>query len=485
MKWKKLEAMCLVFSTVLTGCGAAEQAGGELKGSGQTVEDSEQADGAASEDAADVVAENRDSAEAGAESEEAPVEKQVVIYFPNWKPDMEGGKVADIPWEDVTYINHAFWAVAPADGTTETSFERRTSGEGARTEFKIVSTEPEFDTQHFADYEVFSEKYPDVNIMLSLGGWTACGYFSEMAYTPEGRKSFIQSCLTVMDQYPWIDGIDIDWEHPGGSKDGERLPESDTDQGCPIFGSSAEDNTNYEALLSELREALNEHYGEGVKKLTACASASTGWTLPMQKWENFAPYLDLINIMTYDLAGVWDRATGHASSFIGAKSGAVYFKTLGIDMSKLCIGSPMYGTALLMKEMPENGNVVGVPIEDHKAAMDEIDQTMMRVFEEEALSGYKVRQDGAKWVMGDSFENEGTGWHYAYDDKKCAAYLYNDDENSPYYKWYISYENHLSLQAKLDYINEMNLAGIIVWECVQDTKDHEFIGQMADNLLKK
>lgn len=493
MKWKKLAAMCLVISMVLTGCGAAEQAGGELTGSEQTVEDSAQADGTTSEDTADVAAENGDSAEDSAEVdseeteavEEVPVEKQVVVYFPNWKPDIEGGTVADIPWEDVTYINHAFWGIAPADGTTETSFERRISGEGARTEFKIESTEPEFDEKHFADYAEYSEKYPDVNIMLSIGGWTRCGYFSEMAFTPEGRQSFIQSCLDVMDQYPWIDGIDIDWEYPGGSKDGERLPEDEIDQGCPIFGTYVDDNNNFESLLSELRTALSEHYGEGAKKLTACASASTGWTLPMQKWEKFAPYVDLINVMTYDLAGTWDGKTGHASSFIGAKSGAVYFMLLDIPMSKVCIGSPLYGTPLLMKEIPESGNVVGVPIEDHKATMEDVHETMMRSFEEEAVSGYSVKQDGVKWVMGDSFENEGTGWHYNYDEKTCAAYLYNDDENSEYYKWYISYENHLSLQAKLDYINEKNLAGIIVWECVQDTKDHEFIGQMADNLLEK
>lgn len=499
MKWKKLAVLFLVFSMVFSGCSVAEQTDGEPAGSDQVAAESAQADGAdsegnASQDAADVAAENGDSAEAGPEPvsteetesvEEVAGPKQVIVYFPNWKLEEEGGTVVDIPWDDVTYINHAFWAVAPADGTTETSFERRTSGEGARTEFTIVSTQPDFDEQHFADYEVMSQKYPDVNIMLSLGGWTACGYFSEMAYTPEGRQSFIQSCLDVMDRYPWIDGIDIDWEHPGGSKDGERLPENDKDQGCPIFGSVTEDNENFAALLAELRAAMDEHYGEGAKKLTACASASTGWTLPMAKWENFAPHLDLINVMTYDLAGVWDRSTGHASSFTGAKSAAVYFKLLDIPMEKICIGSPMYGTALLMKEVPENGKVVGVPIEDHKATMDEIDQTMMRAFEEEALSGYSVKQDGTKWVMGEAFENEGTGWHFGYDEKPCGAYLYNDDENSPYYKWYISYENQLSLQAKLDYINEQNLAGIIVWECVQDTDEHEFIGQMADNLLEK
>ncbi len=496
MKWKKIMAVCLTLSVVLAGCGKAEPATVQTESSETQTQES------VPEETKETAEETTVDETSGEDVEaESTGDKQVVVYFANWylgeKAADQGAEVASIPWDKVTYINHAFWGVVPADGTTETSVERRASGEGARTEFKIVSTAPDKDYEdttpsdmrpdiarnHFAEYAAYSEQYPDVNIMLSIGGWTACGYFSEMAYTEEGRQSFIKSCLDVMDQYEWIDGIDIDWEYPGGSKDGERAPESDIDQGCPIFGTAKEDNVNFATLLSELRDAMDEHFGEGAKKLTACASASTSWTLPMQDWASFAPYLDLINVMTYDLAGVWDATTGHASSAWSAKSAASYFKGLGIELDKVCIGSPMYATALVMKEIPASGNVLGAAIEDYKPNETEIDETQMRAFEEEALSGFTVKQDGKTWVMGDSFEEEGTGWHFAYDEKKNACYMYNDCEDSPYYKWYISYENHLSLQAKLDYINEKDLAGIIVWECSEDTYDHEFISQMADNLI--
>lgn len=427
--------------------------------------------------------------------------KQVVTYFANWnlggKAADAGGEVASIPWDKITYINHAFWAVAPADGSTATSVEQRSSGEGARTEFTIVSTSPENDygdvgkseinpemeRNHFAQYAAYSEKYPNVNILISIGGWSASGYFSEMAYTPEGRASFIQSCIDLMKQYSWIDGIDIDWEYPGGSKDGERKPESAADQGCPIFGSPAEDSKNFASLLSELRDAMDKEFGKSKKKLTACASASTGWTLPMQDWAAFAPHLDLINIMTYDLAGIWDGVTGEASSRNGAKAAAVYFKQLDIEMSKLCIGSPMYGTSFMMKEIDGN-NALGVPAENYKPTYDEINETMLQEFESQAVSGYTLVQEEGKWVMGETFDKGGTGWHLGYNTKRGSAYMYNDDANSPYYKWFISYENELCLQEKLDYINSAELAGIIVWESSQDTKDHIFITQMADNLMK-
>ena len=106
-----------------------------------------------------------------------------------------------------------------------------------------------------------------------------------------------------------MDGFEIDWEYFGGSKDGARLPESEEDQGCPIWGTPEEDSANFAALAQQLRQAMDDAYGPGVKRLTACASASTGWTLPMQNWRLVSPYMDFVNIMTYDMCRHYDRNT--------------------------------------------------------------------------------------------------------------------------------------------------------------------------------
>lgn len=449
-----------------------------------------------------------DEAQEDSGQTQEPADRQVIVYFANWnlneKDAAAGGEVASIPWDSVTFINHAFWAVAPADGSTETSFERRNNAEPARTEFTLVSTSAETDYEdsapsaldstmernHFAQYAAFSEQYPEVNIMISVGGWTACGYFSEMAYTEEGRTSFIQSCMDLMDAYPWIDGIDLDWEHPGGSNDGERLPENDLDQGCPIWGTQKEDTVNFAALVREMREAFDEKYGAGVKKITACASASTGWTLPNQDWPAAEPYLDYINIMTYDLAGDWDKATGHASGINGVKGAVAHFLGKEIPAAKLNIGSPMYGTGFLMSGKINSGRIVGAPITVPSGIdKDTLTVDAVQAFEAEAVSGYEIVLEDGKPAIGEEWDNSedgsACGWHFAYDAKAAGPYLYNDDEASEYYQWYISYENPLSLQQKLDLIEQYNLAGMIVWECSEDTPDHQLIRQMGDFLLQK
>lgn len=494
-----------VMLTGLMGCGQITQSDSDQIQKERTVE---KIQGAESEATGDQAGKNTEQTVKEEKNTKERVPKQVITYFANWflnsKEATHGGEVASIPWESVTFINHSFWYPTPADGTSETSFERRTNGDPARTEFTIASTNPDMDYEdnnpssidpsmernHFAQYAVYSEKYPDVNIMIAFGGWTRSGYFSEMAYTPEGRASFIQSCMDLMDQYPWIDGIDIDWEHPGGSNDGERLPENDDDQGCPIWGTQKEDTANFAALCKEMREAFDAKYGVGVKKITACASASTGWTLPNQDWGVAEPYLDYINVMTYDMAGTWDSVTGHASGLNWVKSAVVYFMNRDIPATKLNIGAPLYGTGLKMAGQLIPGKIVGTPINKTVVINKEnllVDD--LRAFETEAVSGYDIIIEGGIPVLGEEWDNSKGetvfGWHYGYDTGNQGAYLYNDDENSEFYKWYISYENPISLQAKLQFIEDYNLAGIIVWESSQDTEDHQMIKQMGDFLLQE
>lgn len=57
-------------------------------------------------------------------------------------------------------------------------------------------------------------------------------------------------------------------------------------------------------------------------------------------------------------------------------------------------------------------------------------------------------------------------------------------EDSNYYKWFLTYEDHWTLQKKLDYIHDAGVGGIIIWEVDQDTQDYAFMNQIADNLIR-
>lgn len=364
---------------------------------------------------------------------QAKADRLLTVYYPNWNVYSDSqNQVKYLPWDRLGCVNHAFWKVVPADGG-----------------FAIASTDPWADTDeynpkaHFPQYAECAKKYPDVKILLSIGGWTACGYFSEMALTAESRASFIQSCLDTLDTYPFFSGLDIDWEYPGVARGG-----GDGDEGNPVKG---DDKTNYTLLLKELRAALDDHFGKGGRLLTVCAGASLS-TLKYQDYAALFPYVDRINLMTYDLAGSWNASTGHHTALYGsgsADTAVKYLQKEGVPASKIAIGSPLYSHGWKMNKL--SGSVVGAPAQTFSG-----EEKTWRVLQTLELAAVP----------------EGTpGWHAGYDETAQAAYLWNDDPTSGDYLTFYTYESARSLDAKLTYINVHSLGGLIVWEVHGDSQD--------------
>lgn len=359
---------------------------------------------------------------------EERTEKTVTVYFPNWNVyQSDDGQVKDLPWDQVNCVNHAFWKVSPAENG-----------------FKIVSTDPFADMDatnpkaHFPQYAQYAKKYPGVDILLSIGGWTCSGQFSQMALTRESRRFFIQSCLDTLNQYPFFTGIDIDWEYPGEARKGDGKG----DEGNPVKGN---DKENFTLLLKELRQALDESYGKNKKKLTICAAGAVS-ILKKQDYAALHPYVTRINLMTYDLYNRYSPTTGHHAALYGdlsADTAVCYLRKQGVPAEKIAIGSPFYGHGWKIQDLSK-GVLIGAP-------------------------AVALNEENMKWRYLSTLEaaacgKEEPGWHMGYDEAAEAAYLWNDDPASKDYGACISYESARSLAAKMRYIKDNRLGGIIVWE---------------------
>ena len=379
---------------------------------------------------------------------EAAARGQLTVYFPNWNIySSESGQVKRLPWAKIDCVNHAFWKIVP-------------EGDG----FAIASTDPWADTDpnnpraHFPQYEEYWKKYPQANILLSIGGWNCSGYFSLMASTAAGRASFIGSCVETLQQYPFLTGLDIDWEYPGAARKG-----SGKDQGNPVQG---DDRTNYTLLLKELRLGLDEVFGKGKKQLTVCASASTA-ILEKQDYAALFPYVNRIHLMTYDMAGSGDGKTGHHSALYGEGSVDTAVKYLlreGVPAAKIAIGTPLYSHGWKMNA--GSGTPVGAAARG-------------------LSNGVKLWKDLKKLEI--SAVPVGVpGWHAGYDETSQAAYLWNDDPASGNYNVFYSYENERSLDAKLQYIYTHSLGGLIVWQAGGDDAEDGWpmITRMHDALRR-
>ncbi len=375
----------------------------------------------------------------------AQAEKRVNVYFANWNiyQDASGGQAKALPWDSVDGVYHAFWKIAPQDGG-----------------FALVPQDAWADTAannpnaHFAQYARLTQQYPQVELMLSIGGWTCSGFFSQMALTRESRESFIQSCVDFLKQYPFFSGLDLDWEYPGAARKG-----SGSDEGCPVAG---DDFTNYTLLLKELRSALDENFSAH-KRLTVCAAGAVS-TLKKQDYAALHPYVDTIHLMTYDLTGSYAGTTGHHTPLYGsvsADSAVQYLLGLGVPAKKLSLGTPLYTQGwknIDLSDTPLGASASG------KNKGGALPYAQLQALESQAVSTGEA------------------GWHAGYDEAAQAAYLWNDDSASPYYRNFLSYESIRSLDAKLNYVSARGLGGLIVWQSGGDASGFPMIRRVYRTL---
>ncbi|GAA98201.1 glycoside hydrolase family 18 protein [Mixia osmundae IAM 14324] len=129
-----------------------------------------------------------------------------------------------------------------------------------------------------------------VKIMVSIGGWTGSKYFSVATQTKANRQVFIRNIKSMMDKYD-LDGIDIDWEYPGSSGNSGNIW-------------AADDTDHLYLFLKGLRASI------GAAKMISMAVTQQPWTgpngSPLANISKYAPYLDRVLVMNYD---VWSSSS--------------------------------------------------------------------------------------------------------------------------------------------------------------------------------
>ena len=100
-----------------------------------------------------------------------------------------------------------------------------------------------YDASHLSRLHALKEINPDLKILVSAGGWSWSGNFSDAALTSESRKQFAQSVVDMIREHN-LDGIDIDWEYPGQIGAGNVY--------------RPEDKQNFTLLLRDVRRKLEE-----------------------------------------------------------------------------------------------------------------------------------------------------------------------------------------------------------------------------------
>ncbi|MEK3733046.1 glycoside hydrolase family 18 protein [Paenibacillus sp. FSL M8-0334] len=263
----------------------------------------------------------------------------------------------------------------------------------------------------------------ELTILLSVGGWGAGG-FSEAAMTAEGRRRFCESAIEILRSYPF-DGIDLDWEYPTYA--------------VANIAASPKDKENFTLLLQELRDTLDQ-YGRGHRHyLLTIAAGADQYYLDGTEMDRVAPYLDFVQLMTYDMRGGFQTLTGHHTNLytstgdlfrISSDQSVRLFTQAGVPLNKIVIGAAFYSR--MWKDVPDRNH------------------GLLQMTPGPGGYGPTYTQ-----LAADYFNNpEYTRY---WDDEAKAPYLFNGSS-------FITYDDAESLAHKCKYIQDQGLAGIMFWE---------------------
>nr|WBV74231.1 putative chitinase [Pestalotiopsis kenyana] len=303
-----------------------------------------------------------------------------------------------------------------------------------------------------AEFISLKDDNPGLSCFLSIGGWSfndgdTASYWSDMASTSAGRKSWSKDVLSTVRKYGF-DGVDLDWEYPVAD---DR-------------GGSDEDKENYVKLLKELRSVFDE----------SGFSLDITFTIPTSYW--YLRHFDIasmvedtgvnwVNVMSYDLHGTWDGDSPWTESVLAAHTNLTEIETAldllwrnDIDPSKVVLGMGFYGRSFTMTD-----SSCSTPGCAWSGAGKAGDCTAT-----EGILSYKEiseLMDTANSIL-------------TWNEEAAVNWLTYDDD-----QW-VSFDNEQTFQQKVDFANDHCLGGVMIWAVDQDTYDWQglsaLLGESVD-----
>jgi chitinase len=306
---------------------------------------------------------------------------------------------------------------------------------------------------------------PHIKVLPSVGGWTLSDPFFYLG-NDANRATFVASVKEFLLTYTLFDGVDIDWEFPGGG-------------GASATLGQASDAQTYVKLMRDLRAMLDEVETETGRDMELSSAIGTSPRfINNVDYANAAPYMDYIFMMTYDYKGAWSSETGHQTNLYASQITADDSLSINIavnemlkqnvDPAKLVVGVAKYGRGW--------SNVSGVTGNNPFAgtgggALNESG------YWEAGIMDYKLIEE--RYLGGNPEGNGVNGWQHLYDATADAAYLWNPTE-----KKLITFDSTRSVKAKGEYVLQHNLGGVFSWEIDGDNGSilnamHEGMGHPA------
>ncbi|KAF2114110.1 glycoside hydrolase superfamily [Lophiotrema nucula] len=226
------------------------------------------------------------------------VQGRFLLYSDEWHPDIPTNAA------DVAGVDHVILAFAPAAGG----------------EFKSATRIPDI-----------KAKFPNAKIMAAIGGW-GDDTFSQQVTSDAAITGFVSRIVQLI-QTNKLDGIDIDWEYPGGNGEDYKVHPN------------SEKTGEIKAFPKLLKATYTAIKALGQDKLLSIATPGKKTDMIAYLPETAADIynnVDYVNIMAYDLMNRRDKVTNHHTSVVDVNNTVWNYLDLGFPPEKLNLGFAYY-----------------------------------------------------------------------------------------------------------------------------------------------
>ena len=440
------------------------------------------------------------------------IDNVVGAYFVEWGIYGRGYDVSQIPVDNLTHLLYGFIPICGANeslkeienGNSWRALEKACAGSA---DYEVVIHDPWAAVQKalpgidsndpirgtYAQLMALKQRNPDLKILPSVGGWTLSDPF--YGFTQKAnRDTFVASMKKFLKTWKFYDGVDIDWEFPGGSG------------ASPTLGDPINDGPAYVALMQELRTMLNELEAETGRTYELTSAIGSGYDkIEDVDYAAAAQFMDYIFAMTYDFFGGWNNVTGHQTglncgSHISIdecngtglddngepRKGPAYTLTNAVDLllaqgvaaKQIVVGTAMYGRGW-EGVLPANTTILDNPMTADGTG--KLTGTTAQGVWEAGIIDYKGLAQHMVGAAGTGVN----GFEVGYDEMADAAYVWNRQSGT-----LVTYDSPRSVMAKGHYVKASGLGGLFAWEIDADNGDilnamHEGLGGSVGPINKK
>ncbi|KDN71453.1 putative oviduct-specific glycoprotein [Colletotrichum sublineola] len=347
---------------------------------------------------------------------------RVIGYYEAWRHNStcQDMSLDDIPVNSLTHLYFSFAFITP-------------------NEYNIIGMDGLPD-KLFTDFTSLKKKNPGLKTIIAVGGWTHNDpgplqkVFSNMVGSKETRTLFIKNLMSFLRQHAF------DGEYPGADDRG----------GVP------EDGENFTQFLKELQDENNK---QPTKYIVSFTAPTSFWYLRHFDLKAI-DHIDFVNVMSYDLHGVWDRENPIGSYIYGHTN--LTEMSLAFDLfwrndvpaNKLNMGLGFYGRAFQLAD----------PSCNKPGCMFKGGATKGACSGESGILSYREIQEVIKVNKIKPVHDKEAGVKYI---------TWNNDQ-------WVSFDDKETFKQKKDLAAKLGLGGYLIWAIDQDDAGMSALSAVLD-----